>query len=476
MYYVHMFVTLFLMFGFGFLPQIGTITPVGMKVLGLFLGVIYGYSFCDIIWPSMFAFLAFGISGYTTMSGAVTQMMGHSVVFQNIARFITAGALSYYGFGKWFVRKTLGLPIFKKRPELYVWGLFVIFGLSCFLVDQIMMSLILYGIWTDICDNCGYEKGSNIWYVGFCGIMMSTILGGAMVSKGSWCLALAQSWSAVTGDYFNLGIQATMTVPATVLIITLYLVVTKFLFKIDYSTMGKFDTEKMGEESRTLRPRAKRVLVMYLTTVLLTVFGSAFPGNPLSNLVNNTLTITGMYCLCSAILLILPGGEGDGKPCINFKEIQHLAISWDVIFMCAVTIPVGSALVSDTCGVVEYLNGVLSPVFDGRTGTFIMILTIVVSLFLTNVGSNIGFGTAMIPLIAPFAMKAGVNTMYFGAAMIYMINIGMVLPGASAPAAIFHGQAALPDSKKRYAVTLTACACILVVAIPLFSGFLALFG
>ena len=162
-YVINMAITLLLMFGFGFLPPIGTITPVGMKVLGVFLGVVYGYSTCDVIWPSLFAFIAFGISGYTTLTGAVTSMMGHSVVFQSITRFITAGALSYYGFGKWFVRKTLSMRIFKSRPEVYVWGLLVIFGLSCFLVDQIMMSLILYGIWTDIAENCGYKKGSPFY-------------------------------------------------------------------------------------------------------------------------------------------------------------------------------------------------------------------------------------------------------------------------------------------------------------------------
>ena len=57
---IHIAITLLLMFGFGHLPTFSTVTPVGMKLLGVFLGVVYGYSTCEVIWPSLFAFIAFG--------------------------------------------------------------------------------------------------------------------------------------------------------------------------------------------------------------------------------------------------------------------------------------------------------------------------------------------------------------------------------------------------------------------------------
>jgi len=43
-YIINVIITLALMFGFGFLPPIGGITPIGMKVLGCFLGLVYAYS------------------------------------------------------------------------------------------------------------------------------------------------------------------------------------------------------------------------------------------------------------------------------------------------------------------------------------------------------------------------------------------------------------------------------------------------
>lgn len=61
---IHSAITIFLMFLFGrVIPPFGGITEVGMNVLGVFLGVIYGYCTCEIAWPSILGFVAYGLSG-----------------------------------------------------------------------------------------------------------------------------------------------------------------------------------------------------------------------------------------------------------------------------------------------------------------------------------------------------------------------------------------------------------------------------
>ena len=44
MKYVHFAVVFALMFFFRFVPPVGTITPYGMAVIGIFIGLIYGWS------------------------------------------------------------------------------------------------------------------------------------------------------------------------------------------------------------------------------------------------------------------------------------------------------------------------------------------------------------------------------------------------------------------------------------------------
>lgn len=470
-YVVNMIITLVLMFGFGFLPTFGPVTPIGMKILGIFLGIVYGYSSCDVIWPSLFAIIAYGISGYTTMGEAITSMMGHNVVFQSIVVFISAGALEYYGFGKWFVRWSLSLKIFKGKPMLYVWTFMTLFGLASIVVSPIVLLILLSSIWVNIAENCGYEKNSNFVYVGLGGILLGSCLGGAMIPYTSWQYGLAMTWGQVTGTPLNFGIMAAMTIPATILILTVYVFLSKAIFKIDYSHLKAYDASALGDEDVKLRPRLKRILIVFLISVLLVILANTFMNTGFADFINNKLSTAGIFCLCAAILLILPSGEGDGKACIEFNQVKNTAISWQVILMCAVTLPIAGAVTNSSTGIVELLSNLLSPVFAGHGAFFIIVFTCIATIILTNVGSNIAFGAAMVPILTPFVMASGMSSTVAGAAMIYLVNAGMVLPGASAPAAIFHANEAIPNGGMRIKVTLVGCLCMLIVSIPLFSLF-----
>ena len=176
MQWIHISITLLLMFGFGHLPTFASVTPVGMKILGIFLGVIYGYSTCEVIWPSLFAFIAFGTSGYAaSFNAAIASMMGSGTVFQIITQYFTAGAIIIYGFGKWFVRWSLSQKAFQGKPLFYTWCFMFVFMWSAIVVSQIPMGLLLYAIWADIADSCGYSKDSTFRYYGFGGILLSLL-------------------------------------------------------------------------------------------------------------------------------------------------------------------------------------------------------------------------------------------------------------------------------------------------------------
>jgi len=460
--FVNTLITLFLMFGFRFLPPFSTVTPVGMGVLGVFLGVIWGYTTCDIIWPSLFAFLAFGTSGYCTMTEAITSMMGHPIVFQSIMGFISAGALIHYGFGKWFIRWSLSKKIFKGDPLLYTWCFITFFGISAIIINQIQLQILLYSIWIEIARSCGYEMDSDFYYFGMGGILLGTISGGAMIPYYSWQLGFAEDWAKASGTMVNFAFMGIVSLALTVIITTVYIFAGKKVFHVDFNTLKYFDVEKLGEESKKLNHRTIRILAVYLVTVILIILGNTLPsGTFLNTIMNSRLTVSGAYCACAAILLILPSGEGDGKPCVEFDLIKDEAIQWGAIFICAVTLPVAAAVTDDRCGIVPWLSSLVSPALAGRSGLFVLVILIVVTFLLVNVGSNIAIGATMIPIAAPFVLASGLNVQLAGMALIYIINIGMLLPGVSAPAAIFHSSSCLGNAHKRMKAAALGCVCVL---------------
>ena len=62
-YWIHSAVYLFLTFGMGYIPT-ESISSLGMSIVGIFIGMLYGWTFIGFIWPSMMSIFALGVCGY----------------------------------------------------------------------------------------------------------------------------------------------------------------------------------------------------------------------------------------------------------------------------------------------------------------------------------------------------------------------------------------------------------------------------
>lgn len=162
------------------------------------------------------------------------------------------------------------------------------------------------------------------------------------------------------------------------------------------------------------------------------VLGNTLPSEMwFRTFINKTVTVAGMYGICAALLMIMPSGEGDGKPCLVFKDVHRKAINWNSIFMCGVCVTLAGAITDNELGISTMLVDIFTPIFAGRSGWFVMVFTIIVS---------------------------------------------MILPAASSPAAIFHAHDALPDAGLRTRYTVHACLMSIVAAVLVFSVFYIFVG
>ena len=60
--FIHYIIVFALCFLFRFIPGFAGITPLGMGILGSFLGAIYGWIAIDMLWPSIMALVGIGLS------------------------------------------------------------------------------------------------------------------------------------------------------------------------------------------------------------------------------------------------------------------------------------------------------------------------------------------------------------------------------------------------------------------------------
>lgn len=116
---IHLIIGLVIMFGVGFLPAPAPITPVGMKVIGLFIGVVYLWSTVAMDWPSLLAIAASSFyihllipESPTAHYGpwrAVQESLGNWVVGFIIGALLLTHALTQAGFTRrvalWFMTR-----------------------------------------------------------------------------------------------------------------------------------------------------------------------------------------------------------------------------------------------------------------------------------------------------------------------------------------------------------------------------------
>ena len=138
MYYVHSIISLIIMFGFGQLPAVEPLTPLGMNLIGIFLGVLYGWVFIDIVWPSMAGLLALMLIGGMKPKALLNGSFGDPIVVMMFFIFIFCATINYYGLSKfislWFITR----KFVNGKP----WVFTFVFLASIFVLGGLTLSLI----------------------------------------------------------------------------------------------------------------------------------------------------------------------------------------------------------------------------------------------------------------------------------------------------------------------------------------------
>lgn len=94
LYPLHLIIGFGIMALFWLMPPFSTITPLGMRCIGAFLGMVYLWSACDTLWPSLVGLFMLGISGYGGdggFNGLWMNAVGNYTVLLNCLRWFSLG-------------------------------------------------------------------------------------------------------------------------------------------------------------------------------------------------------------------------------------------------------------------------------------------------------------------------------------------------------------------------------------------------
>ena len=123
-YWINTVIMFALMFGIGQLPPFGQVTPLGMQVLGIFVGVLYGWCTVSLLWPSLLGMVAIGSTAFCTMEEAFSMGFGDDIPLMIIVVYVLAAYLEESGLCKyianWFISRKIG----EGRPWVFTMLIF----------------------------------------------------------------------------------------------------------------------------------------------------------------------------------------------------------------------------------------------------------------------------------------------------------------------------------------------------------------
>lgn len=467
-YHIHCMIGILLMFGFGFLPPFGSVTPMGMKIIGIFLSLVYLWSTVSIMWPALLGLAALVIVGYTTLGNVLITAFGSEQIVMLIFILALLGVIDQQGVNNYICKWFLTRKVCQKSPWLFL----MLWLLAAFFVglfgNTVFAIFLLWGILYQMADVLGVKPFSKFTNAVLVGTVVSAAAGATILpfkDMPIFALALYQQMFS--------GVELPQTVPfiAMMLIIAFltiigYLLLMRFVFRVDVSCLKTIDLSQV--ESLGNLPAMnglQKFLLGYMLVFMLFLCVPAFlPTQWLMTIKLKALGSSGITIVFFALLCLI---RRDGKSVVDFQVLSKDKVVWDLIFLMGAGVTVAGALVSDATGVKTFLAELLTPLLAGCSPFLFVAVLLIAASLVTNFSQN-GVTLMLFMMVgAIFTEQIAYNTATMVTLLQFCCNMAFVLPSASVMGAILHGNTGWLKTKDIYFYTIMTMVMIWFVMISI---------
>lgn len=466
-YYINTFIVFLFVFGFGHLPPISPITPVGMEIAGIFIGVIWGWSTVGMIWPSLLGLIALSFTEITNMTQLLAIGFGTDVFPFMIIMFTVMKMIDNNGVASWLANKIMTLSILKGRPWLFIFiiflGTYIVSGLAGGpFVAAIMFWSIFYGVFNTI--GCKpFEKFPTLMIIG---TMFAACLALVIFPFKGNSIVLVQTFNTLSNLEIDFVKYELLVVPMSILMIITYVLICRFVFRIDVSALKNFDASNnalIDESALKLNKLQKISLGVLLAVLIIMMAPSLLPANLVIAQLLSNLGLTGRFAVIAVIICII---KVDGKPLLDFSKVASNAVLWEAMFLAAFIIPISSLLTADETGIKPFLIQILSPLLAGHSIFIFSAILILLSVILTNFANNGVIAIIMMSVVVSFSEQMNLDPTGICILLMLSVQMALVTPAASPFAAILFGNKEWIQPKDVYkygSISILICSIVMIL-------------
>lgn len=432
--YIHFIIVMVFMFLFRFVPPIGTITPYGMAVIGIFIGLIYGWSVDadNLIWTSLLALVAIGMTDFGNAGKALASAFGNESVMLMLLGMFFLGMLQDSKLTEWLSNKLLGAKFVQGKPWVLTAFIILVPALATILVNQTLVALIMFVVYQAIFKQAGYKKGDLYPAMVLMGFMVVCSVAFSLFPFRGWCL-MTVGMATKAGIEINMGgwiLSETVALVVTCIGWILVMFITPGC-KVD--KIKGIDITQFQKDSAPLTKRQKAVLIILVLNILGCIFLSFASGSTGIRVYFGKIGVYGWVVFLIALAMIW---KVEGEPVLNKKTAPGY-FYWDLILVVASAMVVAGQITSEAAGITPMIGQLMAPLFGLPSYAFLLALG-VITFLLTNFANNVAVTITMMTVAMSMAAQIDFNLQV--ALMVITVYgvIGLLTPAGSVNGAMIH--------------------------------------
>ncbi|ACL22599.1 sodium/sulphate symporter [Desulfitobacterium hafniense DCB-2] len=452
LYYLNSLIVIALIFGGWYFPVIEPLTPLGMRIIGIFAGVIYAWSTVGILWPALLGLIALGLTGYTTVPEAFQMGYGGDAFLFVFFILIFAAMVDKAGITEVIANWVVSRRFASGKPWMLTLLILTAAYVVAALVSVTPAIIICWGILYKLCRVFGFTKKDHYPKLMIVGIVFAGLMGHAALPYKMMAVILTGVFTKQTGlqiDFMSFTILAAAIGYFAVLG---YIGLCRFVFRPDVTLIAQ--SKFVYANTFKLNTYQKQVITLLGVLIILLFLPGILPADLGLTQFLKRLGNTGIVVLLLAFVAFLR--KKNSVEFVNFVELIREGIPWQSLFLLGTALPLAEAMTSEETGVKEVFMQLFSPLLNAHLSPEVFVfLFIGVSVLMTVFMGDIIVGLILVPLVCTYAPVVGISPEMLTVALCVSCLMGIVFPASSPLAALMHGNSEWVCSREIYKYTVS---------------------
>ncbi len=437
--YLHVAGILACMFLFGLIPPFGPLTPMGMQVLGIFIGMIWGWTIGETIWPSLLGLVLLGFTEGNTVMGILNTAFANTTLQQVLFSLLFCYGITACGLLELVAKWILSRKFAKKGPY---WMLFA-FCLAAAVAgavttNSLPVTILLWSIFYPIAKTLNLAPRSPYVTMTLVLICVFSYTGAVCVPYSAFtniCLGVLYANAPELQGTMNYAAYCSLMIIINIALFPLMIGFFKYIVrpKVEYQVL-----DNIVDPSELHMTKMQKIMSGYIVLLCaMMILPNVMPKTLAITAILTNLGVNGSFIVVMVLMYLTYAANGEHL--MDFAEGMMRGVPWGLYFLLLAALTIAGLITSPATGISTLLIQIVNPLLEGRSAAIFMAIMVVAACIITNCINNVVTVSLLTPITLGFLALNGGNPMLMASLLVIMCLQGVVMPAGSVLGALLHG-------------------------------------